>query len=69
MKARVTEAGFLIPKDLLQGVSEVDIQKGDRCLIVVPVEEVDPILHLGESPATSDVPDASIRHDAYVTEA
>jgi len=66
MKARVTDAGVLIPKDFLLGVSEVDIRKGDHCLFVVPVEEVDPILELGDSPVTCDVSDASARHDFYV---
>jgi virulence-associated protein VagC len=69
MKAFVTEAGVLIPKELLQGVSEVDIRKVDHCLLVVPVEEVDPIFQLGESPVTSDATDASTRHDFYLGEA
>jgi hypothetical protein len=69
MKARVTDAGVLIPKDLLPGVTEVDIRKGDHCLLVVPVDEVDPIFELGDSPVTSDVTDASARHDLYVSEA
>jgi hypothetical protein len=69
MKARVTDAGVLIPKDLLPGVSEVDIQKDERGLFVLPVEETDPILQLGESPVVSDVTDASVRHDLYVAEA
>jgi len=69
MKVRVTDAGVLIPRDLLAGASEVDIQKGERGLVVVPVEEIDPILQLGESPVVSDVTDASVRHDLYVSEA
>ena len=67
MKAHVTDAGLLIPRDLLEGVSEVDIRRGDRCLFVMPLQDDDPILQLGDSPVTSDVSDASVRHDAYVT--
>jgi len=69
MKVRVTDAGVLIPKSLLHGVSEVDIRKGDHCVLVVPIEAIDPILELGDSPVTSDVTDASTRHDVYITEA
>lgn len=69
MKAPVTDAGVLIPKDLLPGITEVEIRRGDHCLLVVPVRELDPILQLGDAPATSDVSDASVRHDQYVSEA
>jgi virulence-associated protein VagC len=69
MKAPVTDAGVLIPKDLLPGITEVEIRRGDHCLLVVPVKELDPILQLGEAPVTSGVSDASVRHDQYVSEA
>ena len=66
MRARVTEQGVLIPKELLPGVEEVEIQQRNGVLIVVPVTDADPLYTLGSAPVHLDVTDASVRHDKYI---
>jgi hypothetical protein len=69
MKTRVTEEGVLIPKQLLEGIDEVEIRKEQNVILVVPVLENDPIFQLGRDPIVIDVDDASIHHDQYLSEA
>jgi hypothetical protein len=38
MRTKVTENGVLIPKEWLEGIDEVDIQKTQNMIIVVPVQ-------------------------------
>ena len=66
MRTKVTENGVLIPKGWLEGIDEVDIQKAQNMIIVVPVQAEDPILGLGKNPIVLDVEDASINHDRYL---
>lgn len=66
MRAKVTERGILIPKSLLEGVSEVEISKEQSLIIVKPVTAGDPILDLGKRPIVLDVEDASVNHDRYL---
>jgi hypothetical protein len=66
MRTKVTENGVLIPKGWLEGVDEVDIQKTQHMIIVVPVQVKDPILNLGKQPICLDVDDASSNHDRYL---
>lgn len=66
MKVKVTEEGVLIPKELLEGIEEVDIRKADNLLVIVPTIKSDPILVLGEHPVKCGIPDASERHDQYL---
>jgi hypothetical protein len=66
MRTKVTENGVLIPKEWLEGIDEVDIQKTQNMIIVVPVQAHDPILDLGKQPILLDVEDASINHDRYL---
>ena len=66
MRTKVTENGVLIPKEWLEGIDEVDLQKTQNMIIVVPVQEDDPILNLGKQPILLDVEDASINHDRYL---
>jgi virulence-associated protein VagC len=67
MKSRVTEEGVLIPKDLLEGVDEVEIYKENNLIVVVPVNSHDPILDLGSHPIVDEgAPDASEKHDRYL---
>lgn len=68
MKVKVTEQGLLIPKQLLQGVKEVEIKEKDGILSIVPVFEEDPIFQLGIDPISDMVDDASINHDRYINE-
>lgn len=64
MKAKVTEQGVLIPRQLLEGVKEVEIRQ--NAIIVVPVANEDPIPDLGQQPFVSDVDDASANHDRHL---
>jgi hypothetical protein len=66
MRTKVTENGVLIPKEWLEGMDEVDIQKTQNLIIVVPVQADDPILGLGKQPIRLDVEDASLNHDRYL---
>ncbi len=66
MKSKVTEQGLLIPKRLLEGVDEVDIQKRGGVIVVAPVNPGDPVLNLGNEPITLDIEDGSENHDRYI---
>ena len=66
MRTKVTESGVLIPKEWLEGIDEVDIQKTQNMIIVMPVQADDPILDLGKQPIRLDVEDASLNHDRYL---
>ena len=66
MRTKVTENGVLIPKEWLEGINEVDIQKTQNMIIVVPVQADDPILDLGKQPIRLGVEDASLNHDRYL---
>ena len=66
MKARVTETGVVVPKDLLLGIEEVEIRKTDNVVIIVPTAKSDPILALGQNPVKCGAPDASEQHDRYL---
>ena len=66
MRTKVTENGVLIPKGWLEGIDEVDIQKTQNMILVVPVQADDPILNLGKQPILLDMEDASLNHDRYL---
>jgi hypothetical protein len=66
MRTKVTEHGVLIPKNLLEGIDEVEIRKERNVIVVVPIMADDPILDLGRQPITIDVDDASANHDHYL---
>jgi hypothetical protein len=66
MRTKVTENGVLIPKEWLEGIDEVDIQRTQNMIVVVPVQADDPILNLGKQPIRLDVEDASLNHDRYL---
>jgi hypothetical protein len=66
MRTKVTENGVNIPKAWLEGIDEVEIQKEQNMIIVVPVQADDPIRTLGTQPIILDVEDASLHHDRYL---
>jgi hypothetical protein len=66
MRTKVTENGVNIPKAWLEGIDEVEIQKEQNLIIVVPVRADDPIRALGTQPIILDVEDASLHHDRYL---
>ena len=66
MRAKVTEQGLIIPRNLLEGLDEVEIRKEAYGLIVVPAGKEDPILQFGRQPIDCDVEDASVKLDRYL---
>ncbi len=66
MKAKVTENGVTVPRELLDDAEEVEIRKEDGKVIVTPLPKVDPILGLGENPVACGAPDASEQLDRYL---
>ena len=66
MRTEVTDQGLLIPKTLLEGISEVEIRKENGVILIVPLPREDPILLLGTDPIDDDVTDASLQHDRYI---
>lgn len=82
MKAKVTEQGLLIPREIAEhlGSEEAEIsEQPDGRLLVVPagkgrgedptgrgVNGKDPILSLGEDPVEDEITDASVNHDRYI---
>ena len=66
MKAKVTKRGLIIPKEMLAGAEEVEIQKEDHRIVISPITKVDPIRNLGKRPVECGLPDASEHHDRYL---
>lgn len=66
MKAVVTKQGLIIPKEFLEGVKEVEIQKENNKISIIPIVTDDPILKLGTHPVACGIPDASEKHDQYL---
>ena len=66
MRTKMTENGVNIPKAWLEGIDEVEIQKEQNLIIVMPVQADDPIRALGTQPIILDVEDASLHHDRYL---
>ena len=66
MKAKVTKKGVVVPKELLEGVEEVEIRKEENLIVVVPTVTPDPILGFGTHPVHCGLSDASDEHDKYI---
>lgn len=66
MKAKVTKEGLVIPKQLLEGVEEVEIRKEENLIVVVLISKDDPMLGFGKHPVPCQAPDASEHHDKYI---
>jgi virulence-associated protein VagC len=66
MKAKVTEQGVTIPRQMLEGVQEVDILQEEGRVVVIPILEEDPILGLGSEPVECGAPDGAEQHDRYL---
>jgi len=66
MRTKVSENGVLIPKDLLTGITEVDIRKQNGVIMVIPAGKDDPIYDIGKEPVACGVPDASENLDKYL---
>lgn len=67
MKAVVGDTGVLIPRRMLRGVTEVEIRKQGRNIVIEPsVRDSDPIFDLGKTPVRSGVNDGAEHHDAHL---
>ena len=66
MKAKVTELGVTIPKSLLEGIEEVEIQEENGFILVRPVIADDPVFNIGKHPIEDSITDASVNHDHYI---
>jgi virulence-associated protein VagC len=66
MKLKVTDAGLTIPKSFLEGTREVEVRQEGNRLIVIPLQEEDPIWSLGSNPVACEAPDASSQPDQYL---
>ncbi len=66
MKARVTEEGVLVPKEMLEGMDEVEIHRENGMVVIVPVRAYDPIFDISKNPMNNSITDASVNHDRYL---
>lgn len=66
MRTKVSEQGVMIPRELLEGITEVDIRKQNGIIVVMPVGKEDPIYDIGKNPVRLGIPDASENLDKYL---
>jgi hypothetical protein len=66
MRTKVSEQGVVIPKELLEGITEVDIRKQNGLIVVIPVGKEDPLYDIGRNPVKLGIPDASENLDKYI---
>ena len=75
IKTKVTAQGVLIPRQLLEGIEEVEIKTENDVITIMPTEQMnsngsrsqlDPIWNLGENPVECGISDASEQHDKYL---
>ena len=66
MRTRVTDQGIILPKEMFNGVDEVEISRRDDTIVIEPIRVRDPVFELGEDPIDDEVSDASINHDRYL---
>lgn len=67
MNIKVTDRGIVIPRSLLEGITEVEIRKENNMILIIPVKAyTDPIFELGKAPVEDDLKDASVHHDQYL---
>lgn len=69
MKLKVTDAGVVIPRDMLPDVEEVDVRMEDGVMILTPLQDAhDPLWEMGSDPVSCGLPDASENHDRFLYE-
>lgn len=68
MRVFVTEQGILIPKQWLEGISEVEIRRENNIIMIIPFPKYDPLFALGRDPVALHITDASTQHDRYLIE-
>jgi virulence-associated protein VagC len=63
----VTEAGVLIPRDLLpHGIAAVEIRRENGLIIIAPVRDERDPFEMGSKAETCGLSDASANHDRYL---
>ena len=76
IKTKVTAQGVLVPRQLLEGIEEVEIKKENDVITIMSTgqmnangsrSQLDPIWKLGENPVECDISDASEQHDKYLS--
>jgi hypothetical protein len=63
VRTKVSENGVIIPKELLEGITEVDIRKQNGVIIVVPAGTDVLSYDIGKEPIGRVASDASEHHD------
>jgi len=66
MKAKVTEQGINIPKEMLEGIDEVEIRRENGVILVVALTPHRSVFNIGKDPIEEDITDASVNHDRYI---
>ena len=66
IKISVTAQGVLIPRQLVEGIEEVELKKENGVITLVPTVQNDSIWNLGKDPIECDISDASEQHDKYL---
>lgn len=66
MRSKITEQGVALPKQWFPGAAEVEIQREQDRVVVVPVREEDSITELGKNPINVEMDDAAANHDRYL---
>ena len=67
MQTEVTEDGLHLPRDWFGDAKQVEIRREGKQIIVILLDEEDPIRKLGSNPVSLDITDASTNHDQYLT--
>lgn len=66
MKVKVTDKGVVIPNTYFEDIEEVEIKKENGLILIVPINDADPISELGKNPVACGTSDASEKHDKYL---
>lgn len=66
MRLKVTEQGIFIPKELLEGIEEVEVSRNNDVIFLTSTQQKQSIWEMGTNPVPCDVDDASINHDKYL---
>lgn len=66
MKIKVTDAGVVIPRNMLPDVDEVDVRVEGETVLLTPSRDDDLIWEMGSTPVTCGLSDASTNHDRYL---
>lgn len=69
MTIKITQAGIVIPRELLGGfeeLEEADVVRENGKIVVIPKIKHDPILDFGKHPVRTGIRDASVNLDQYL---